>query len=201
MINPAGYEYPNSIMPAIRSSSEVYGYAHIDGVDIPIAGDLGDQQAALFGQACFNPGDAKNTYGTGCFMLMNTGTTPVQSHNGLLTTVGYKLGLGKSRFCLEGSIAIAGASGSMADGITWRSSRNPTILNLLRALSRTMAEYILFPPFPGLFAPYWRSDARGAIVGMTRYIHRGHIARAVLEATAYQTREVLDAMESDSGVP
>jgi len=190
---------PLSIMPSIRSSSEVYGYAHIDGVEIPISSDLGDQQAALFGQACFLPGEAKNTYGTGCFMLMNTGNTPVQSRNGLLTTVGYKLGQEKAVYCLEGSIAIAGAL------VQWLRDNLKIIENSneIEPLARTVEDnggIYFVPAFSGLFAPYWRSDARGAIVGMTRYIHRGHIARAVLEATAYQTREVLDAMESDSGV-
>jgi glycerol kinase len=190
---------PLSIMPSIRSSSEVYGYAHIDGLEIPIAGDIGDQQAALFGQACFLPGEAKNTYGTGCFMLLNTGNTPVQSRNGLLTTVGYKLGQEKAVYCLEGSIAIAGAL------VQWLRDNLKIIENSneIEPLARTVEDnggIYFVPAFSGLFAPYWRSDARGAIVGMTRYIHRGHIARAVLEATAYQTREVLDAMESDSGV-
>ena len=190
---------PLSIMPSIKSSSEIYGYAHIDGVEIPIAGDLGDQQAALFGQASFLPGEAKNTYGTGCFMLMNTGITPVQSRNGLLTTVGYKLGQEKAVYCLEGSIAIAGAL------VQWLRDNLKIIENSneIEPLARTVEDnggIYFVPAFSGLFAPYWRSDARGAIVGMTRYIHRGHIARAVLEATAYQTREVLDAMESDSGV-
>jgi glycerol kinase len=190
---------PLSIMPSIRSSSGIYGYAHIDDVEIPIAGDLGDQQAALFGQACFLPGEAKNTYGTGCFMLMNTGNTPVQSRNGLLTTVGYKLGQEKAVYCLEGSIAIAGAL------VQWLRDNLKIIENSneIEPLARTVEDnggIYFVPAFSGLFAPYWRNDARGAIVGMTRYIHRGHIARAVLEATAYQTREVLDAMESDSGV-
>ena len=190
---------PINLLPAIKSSSEVYGYAHIDGVDIPIAGDLGDQQAALFGQACFNPGDAKNTYGTGCFMLMNTGTSPVQSHNGLLTTVGYKLGSENPVFCLEGSIAIAGALVQWLRDNLGIIEKSGDIEPLARSVDDNGGIYFV-PAFSGLFAPYWRSDARGAIVGMTRYIHRGHIARAVLEATAYQTREVLDAMEADSGV-
>jgi len=192
-------QIPINLLPVIKSSSEVYGYAHIDGVDIPIAGDLGDQQAALFGQACFNPGDAKNTYGTGCFMLMNTGTSPVQSHNGLLTTVGYKLGSENPVFCLEGSIAIAGALVQWLRDNLGIIEKSGDIEPLARSVDDNGGIYFV-PAFSGLFAPYWRSDARGAIVGMTRYIHRGHIARAVLEATAYQTREVLDAMEADSGV-
>lgn len=189
---------PRSILPKIEPSSMVYGYADLlDGA--PIAGDLGDQQAALFGQTCYQPGEAKNTYGTGCFMLINTGGQPVPSKNGLLTTLGYKIGNQPANYCLEGSIAIAGAL------VQWLRDN----LNLIQSsqdiepLARTVQDnggiYIV-PAFSGLFAPYWRSDARGVIVGLTRYINRGHIARAVLEATAFQTREVLDAMEQDSGV-
>ncbi len=192
-------DIPLSILPEIRSSSEVYGYAHFDNMDIPISGDLGDQQAALFGQVCFEPGDAKNTYGTGCFMLMNTGTSPVQSHNGLLTTVGYKLGNSQAVFCLEGSIAIAGALVQWLRDNLGIIQKSEDIEPLASSVEDNGGIYFV-PAFSGLFAPYWRSDARGAIVGMTRYINRGHISRAVLEATAYQTREVLDAMEADSGV-
>lgn len=192
-------DIPNSILPEIRSSSELYGYAHIDGADIPIAGDLGDQQAALFGQVCFSPGDAKNTYGTGCFMLMNTGDSPIHSRNGLLTTVGYKLGAGNPIFCLEGSIAIAGALVQWLRDNLGIIEKSNDIEPLARSVEDNGGIYFV-PAFSGLFAPHWRSDARGAIVGMTRYIHRGHIARAVLEATAFQTKEVLDAMNADSGV-
>jgi glycerol kinase len=192
-------DIPNSILPEIRSSSELYGYAHIDGADIPIAGDLGDQQAALFGQVCFSPGDAKNTYGTGCFMLMNTGNSPIESRNGLLTTVGYKLGDSPPVYCLEGSIAMAGALVQWLRDNLGIIERSNDIEPLARSVEDNGGIYFV-PAFSGLFAPYWRSDARGAIVGMTRYIHRGHIARAGLEATAYQTKEVLDAMDADSGV-
>lgn len=187
------------ILPEIKSSSEMYGYAHFENTEIPIAGDLGDQQAALFGQVCYESGDAKNTYGTGCFMLMNTGTSPVQSHHGLLTTVGYKLGTSKPVYCLEGSIAIAGALVQWLRDNLGIIEKSEDIEPLARTVEDNGGIYFV-PAFSGLFAPYWRSDARGIIVGMTRYIHRGHIARAVLEATAYQTREVLDAMEADSGV-
>jgi glycerol kinase len=190
---------PHKMLPAIRSSSEIYGFAKglLEGV--PVSGDLGDQQAALFGQACFLPGEAKNTYGTGCFMLLNTGTTPVPSKNGLLTTLGYKIGDQPAVYCLEGSIAITGAL------IQWLRDN----LNLIEKsadiepLARTVEDnggIYFVPAFSGLFAPYWRSDARGVIVGMTGYANRGHIARAALEATAYQVREVFDAMENDSGV-
>ncbi len=191
---------PKAMLPRIRPSSEVYGKAIGTLGGIPVAGDLGDQQAALFGQTCFSAGEAKNTYGTGCFMLLNTGTKPVQSKNGLLTTLGYKIGNNAAVYCLEGSIAITGAL------VQWLRD------NLkMFDFSKHVEEYaknvpdsggIYFvPAFSGLFAPYWKSDARGAIVGLTRYITRDHIARAALEATAYQTREVLDAMNADSGVP
>ncbi len=190
---------PRVMLPHICSSSEVYAPArgHLDG--IPLAGDLGDQQAALFGQTCFSPGEAKNTYGTGCFMLMNTGEKPVISRNGLLTTLGYKIGSQKAVYALEGSIAITGALVQwLRDnlGVIQTSSEVETL-----AASVEDAGGIYFvPAFSGLFAPYWRSDARGAILGMTRFINKGHIARAVLEATAFQAREVLEAMEKDSGV-
>jgi len=190
---------PPSCLPRIVSSSEIYGYTRFGLNNVPVAGDLGDQQAALFGQACYKPGDVKNTYGTGCFMLMNTGTEPVISKNGLLTTPGYKLGADPAVYCLEGSIAIAGAL------VQWLRDNLQLIDNSadVEPLARTVkdnGDVYVVPAFSGLFAPYWRSDARGAIVGLTRYANRGHIARAVLEATAYQTREVLDAMEIDSGV-
>lgn len=190
---------PRSMLPRICSSSEIYGYGTGVLEGVPLAGDLGDQQAAVFGQACFEPGDAKNTYGTGCFMLLNTGLKPIHSQYGLLTTPGYKLGSQPPVYCLEGSIAIAGALVQwMRDnlGIIEKSS---DIEPLARTVEDNGGIYFV-PAFSGLFAPYWRSDARGALVGMTRYINRGHIARAVLEATAYQTREVLEAMEKDSGI-
>lgn len=186
------------IMPKIVSSSEVYGYAQSLG-DIPIAGDLGDQQAALFGQTCFQTGDAKNTYGTGCFMLMNAGEKPMQSKAGLLTTLGYQVGSNKPIYCLEGSIAITGALVQWIRDNLKIIEKSADIEPLARTVEDNGGIYFV-PAFSGLFAPYWRSDARGALVGMTRYINRGHIARAVLEATAFQTKEVLEAMESDSGV-
>jgi glycerol kinase len=187
-----------SLLPKIVSSSEVYGYAQSIN-NVPISSDLGDQQAALFGQTCFSPGEAKNTYGTGCFMLLNTGNSPVQSKSGLLTTLGYKLGSEAAVYCLEGSIAIAGAL------VQWLRDNLKIIESSsdIELLARTVEDnggIYFVPAFSGLFAPYWRSDARGALVGMTRYINRGHIARSVLEASAFQTREVLDAMETDSGV-
>ncbi len=190
---------PRAILPQIRSSSEVYGYARGALEGVPVAGDLGDQQAALFGQACYEPGEAKNTYGTGCFMLLNTGTTPVPSQSGLLTTLGYKIGNAPAVYALEGSIAITGAL------VQWLRDNLRMIENSrdIEGLARTVEDnggIYFVPAFSGLFAPYWRSDARGVIVGLTRYINRGHIARAALEATAYQTREVLDAMNRDSGI-
>jgi len=195
---------PRAMLPEIRSSSEIYG--HIVGADgrqplrgLPVAGDLGDQQAALFGQTCFKPGEAKNTYGTGCFMLMNTGEKPVQSKAGLLTTLGYKIGNKKAVYALEGSIAITGAL------IQWLRDNLGLIQSSaeVEVLAKTVEDnggIYFVPAFSGLYAPYWKADARGAIVGMTRYVNKGHIARAALEATAYQTCEVLDAMEKDSGV-
>ena len=202
---------PRAMLPEIRSSSEIYGYvgagsSHpVSGGNtpplrgIPVSGDLGDQQAALFGQTCFEPGEAKNTYGTGCFMLLNTGEKPVRSKAGLLTTVGYKIGDRKAVYALEGSIAITGAL------VQWLRDNLGLIQSAaeVEALAKSVDDHggIYFvPAFSGLYAPYWKSDARGAIVGMTRYVNKGHLARASLEATAYQTREVLDAMELDSGV-
>ncbi len=191
---------PRSMLPQIRSSSEVYGYATIPSLEgIPIAGDLGDQQAALFGQACFDPGDAKNTYGTGCFMLMNTGNELIPSQYGLLTTTGYKIGAQPTVYALEGSIAIAGALVQWLRDNLGIIDKSTDIEPLARTVDDNGGIYFV-PAFSGLYAPYWRSDARGVIVGLTRYINRGHIARAVLEATAFQTREVLEAMEKDSGI-
>ena len=193
---------PKSMLPEIKSSSEVYGKASRESllIDTPIAGILGDQQAATFGQACFEKGNAKNTYGTGCFMLMNTGQEAVFSENGLLTTVCYKLGDQPTVYALEGSIAVAGSLVQwLRDNLRMFDSA-PEIENLATSVEDNGGAYIV-PAFSGLFAPYWRPDARGALVGLTRFVNRGHIARAVLEATAYQTREVLDAMNADSGVP
>ncbi len=193
---------PLSMLPQIKSSSEIYGYTLADGAfggRVPVAGDLGDQQAATVGQACFTPGEAKNTYGTGCFMIMNTGTEIVPSKNGLLTTLCYKFGEETAVYALEGSIAIAGAL------VQWLRDNLQMISDAaeIEALAKTVDDnggIYFVPAFSGLYAPYWKDDARGVIAGMTRYVNRGHFARATLEATAYQTREVLDAMEADSGV-
>jgi glycerol kinase len=190
---------PPQMLPQIRSSSEVYGSAKGSLEGVPVAGDLGDQQAALFGQACYQPGDAKNTYGTGCFMLLNTGNQPVASKFGLLTTLGYKIGKQPAVYCLEGSIAIAGALVQWLRDNLKIIEKSNDIETLARSVEDNGGAYIV-PAFSGLFAPYWRSDARGVFAGLTRYVNQGHIARAALEATAYQTREVLDAMERDSGV-
>ncbi len=191
---------PRSMLPQIKPSSEVYGNAVIDPVKgIPVSGDLGDQQAALFGQTCFSPGEAKNTYGTGCFMLLNTGTKAVPSKSGLLTTLGYKIGSQPAVYALEGSIAITGALVQWLRDNLKMFERSADIEAMSATVEDNGGVYFV-PAFSGLFAPYWRSDARGVIVGMTRFVNRGHIARAALEATAFQTREVLEAMEKDSGV-
>jgi glycerol kinase len=193
------FDIPRAMLPKICSSSEIYGEARGLLQGVPVGGDLGDQQAALFGQTCFNPGEAKNTYGTGCFMLLNMGELPVPSNSGLLTTVGYKIGRQKAVYALEGSIAIAGALVQWLRDNLGLVSQSAEVESLARTVDDNGGIYFV-PAFSGLFAPYWRSDARGVIVGLTRFINKGHIARAVLEATAYQTREVLDAMEKDSGV-
>jgi glycerol kinase len=185
---------PRLMLPEIRSSSEVYGNVKGGLGGVPLAGDLGDQQAALFGQTCFSPGEAKNTYGTGCFMLMNTGEKPVLSRNGLLTTLGYKIGSQPAIYALEGSIAMAGALVQWLRDNLGLIEKSSDVETLAGSVEDNGGIYFV-PAFSGLFAPYWRSDARGAIVGMTRYVNKGHIARAVLEATSFQTREVLDAME------
>ncbi|MEM7115812.1 MAG: glycerol kinase GlpK [Chloroflexota bacterium] len=169
------------------------------GEELPICGDLGDQQAATVGQTCFGVGEAKNTYGTGCFMILNTGTEAVQSQNGLLTTMGYKFGDSDAVYALEGSIAITGALVQWLRDNLGIISDAPEVEALAKTVDDNGGIYFV-PAFSGLYAPYWRSDARGAIVGMTRYVNKGHIARATLEATAYQTREVLEAMKKDSGV-
>ncbi len=192
---------PMSMLPEIRSSSEIYGYGRKNGllIDTPISGILGDQQAATFGQACFEKGMAKNTYGTGCFMLINTGEEAVQSENGLLTTVCYKIGDQPTKYALEGSIAVTGSLVQwLRDNLKMISSA-PEIEELAKSVDDNGGVYFV-PAFSGLFAPYWKDDARGAIVGLTRFNNAGHIARATLEATAFQTREVLDAMNADSGV-
>jgi len=190
---------PRAMLPAVKASSEVYGNAVGALAGIPVAGDLGDQQAALFGQTCFSMGEAKNTYGTGCFMLLNTGNKAVQSKNGLLTTLGYKIGKEKAVYALEGSIAITGALVQWLRDNLGLIEKSADVEALAKSVEDNGGIYFV-PAFSGLFAPYWKSDARGAIVGMTRYVTKGHIARAALEATAFQTREVLDAMNKDSGV-
>ncbi|MCM2417961.1 MULTISPECIES: glycerol kinase GlpK [unclassified Streptomyces] len=190
---------PEAILPEIRSSSEVYGTAVGQLAGVPVAAALGDQQSAVFGQTCYEPGEAKNTYGTGSFLLLNTGTRPVPSKNGLITTVGYQLGGEPPVYCLEGSIAITGAL------VQWFRDQLGIIRSAdeIEPLAASVADnggaYIV-PAFSGLFAPYWRSDARGVITGLTRYVTKAHLARAVLEATSWQTREVVDAMYQDSGV-
>ncbi len=194
------YGIPHEMLPKIASSSEVYGRAQLDSVkDVPIAGILGDQQAALVGQACFNPGEAKNTYGTGCFMLENTGTEIVHSQFGLLSTVAYKFGDKPAQYALEGSIATTGAL------VQWLRDNLGIIQQStdIEALARTATDnggVYFVPAFSGLYAPYWKSNARGVITGLTRFANKGHLARAVLEATAFQTREVLEAMEKDSKI-
>ena len=192
---------PLSMLPQIRPSSQVYAESRNDNplAGVPIAGDLGDQQAATFGQVCFDVGTAKNTYGTGNFLLLNTGTERVRSENGLLTTACYQIGDSPCVYALEGSIAITGAL------VQWLRDNLGLIRNAadIETLARTVDDNggaYFVPAFSGLFAPYWRSDARGVLVGLTRYVDKGHIARATLEATAYQTREVVDAMNADSGV-
>ena len=196
------FDVPKSMLPSIRSSSEVYGTAHTSSLlrEVPVAGILGDQQAATFGQAAFDQGEAKNTYGTGNFLIFNTGTEIVHSKNGLLTTLGYKLGDEAPHYALEGSIAVTGALVQwMRDNLGMISSA-AEIESLAKTVDDNGGAYFV-PAFSGLFAPYWRSDARGALVGLTRFVNKGHIARAALEATAFQTREVIDAVNADSGVP
>ena len=193
---------PMSMLPEIRSSSEVYGHDRERGVlaGVPIAGILGDQQAATFGQACLSPGEAKNTYGTGNFVLLNTGTEKVMSKNGLLTTVCYKIGDQPTIYALEGSIAVTGSLVQWLRDNLKLISNASEIEDMAREVEDNGDTYFV-PAFSGLFAPYWRSDARGAVLGLTRFNNRGHIARGALEATAYQTREVIEAMNADSGVP
>ncbi|MDO5711086.1 MAG: glycerol kinase GlpK [Micrococcales bacterium] len=192
---------PMSMLPQIMSSSQEYATGRENGLlsGVPIAGILGDQQAATFGQACFEKGMVKNTYGTGCFMLMNTGTEIVPSENGLLTTVCYKIGDQDTVYALEGSIAVAGSLIQWLRDNLGIISSAPEAEELAKKVDNNGGAYFV-PAFSGLFAPHWRSDARGALVGMTRFINKGHIARAALEATAFQTREVIDAMNADSGV-
>jgi glycerol kinase len=192
-------DVPRSMLPEIKASSEVYGEAKDGLAGIPVAGDLGDQQAALFGQTCFSVGEAKNTYGTGNFLLLNTGNEPVQSKSGLITGLGYKIGDQPAVYMLEGSIAITGALVQwLRDNLKMISSA-PEVEDLAKSVEDNGGVYFV-PAFSGLFAPYWRSDARGVIAGLTRYVNAGHIARATLEATAWQSKEVVDAMNQDSGV-
>ncbi|MGO4103090.1 glycerol kinase GlpK [Leifsonia sp. YAF41] len=198
----AAFNVPKSMLPEIKSSSEVYGIVEEHSLlrEVPVAGILGDQQAATFGQAAFDTGEAKNTYGTGNFLIFNTGEEIVHSKNGLLTTLGYKLGDAAPHYALEGSIAVTGALVQwLRDNLGLISSADE-----IEALARTVDDNggaYFVPAFSGLFAPYWRSDARGALVGLTRFVNKGHIARAALEATAFQTREVIEAVNADSGVP
>lgn len=190
---------PRPMLPEVRASSEVYGESDpaLFGASIPIAGIAGDQQAATFGQGCFEAGQAKNTYGTGCFLLMNTGDKPVVSDNGLLTTVGWKVD-GKVTYCLEGSVFVAGAVVQwLRDGLQFFDDA-AEVEQLARSIDSTDGVYLV-PAFVGLGAPYWDADARGTLVGMTRGTTRAHIARAALEAIAFQTKDVLDAMEQDCG--
>ncbi len=192
---------PMSMLPEIKSSSETYGVVDAPPglAGVPISGILGDQQAATFGQACLSPGEAKNTYGTGNFVLLNTGTEMVLSDNGLLTTVCYKIGEEPTVYALEGSIAVTGSLIQWLRDNIQLIGAAPEIETLAETVDDNGDCYFV-PAFSGLFAPYWRGDARGAIVGLTRFINRGHIARAALEAAAYQSREVIEAMEADSGV-
>ena len=191
---------PRAMLPEVRSSSEVYGNTadEIFGAAIPIAGDAGDQQAATFGQACFHPGAAKNTYGTGCFMLLNTGEKPVESKNNLLTTIGWSVG-GKTTYCLEGSVFIAGAVVQwLRDGLGIIKT-SADVEKLAATVPDSDGVYFV-PAFVGLGAPYWDPYARGAIVGLTRGTTAGHIARAAVESMAFQTRDLVEAMRKDSGL-
>jgi glycerol kinase len=196
----AAFEIPRAILPEVRSSSEVYEVARLPAISgVAIAGILGDQQAALVGQACFQPGEVKNTYGTGCFLLMNTGERIVASTCGLLTTVAYKLGREPAHYALEGSIAITGAL------VQWLRDNLGVIQKSsdIEALAKTVQDnggVYFVPAFSGLYAPHWKESARGVIAGLTRYANKGHLARAVLEATAFQTRDVVEAMEHDAHI-
>jgi glycerol kinase len=191
---------PEAMLPQIRSSSEIYSLAKKPALqDVPIAGILGDQQAALVGQACFEPGEAKNTYGTGCFLLMNTGTRKVNSKSGLLTTLGYKFGNQPAHYALEGSIAVTGALVQWVRDNLGLIQKSSDIEALAKTVQDNGGVYFV-PAFSGLYAPYWKDSARGVITGLTRYANKGHIARAALEATAFQTRDVLEAMENDSRI-
>jgi glycerol kinase len=196
----AALQVPRAILPRIASSSEIYAQAAVDPIQgVPIAGILGDQQAALLGQTCLKSGQVKNTYGTGCFLLMNTGNRPVPSRHGLLTTVAYKFADAPAVYALEGSIAITGALVQWVRDNLGMIRTSAEIESLARSVDDNGGVYFV-PAFSGLYAPYWNYNARGTIVGLTRYANRSHLARAVLEATAFQTREVVEAMEKDSGI-
>ena len=194
------FDIPRAVLPKVRSSSEVYGEATLKAIaGVPITGILGDQQAALVGQACFRPGEVKNTYGTGCFLLMNTGERLVPSSFGLLTTVGYKFSDSAASYALEGSVAIAGALVQWLRDNLGMIEKSSDVEPLARTVNDNGGVYFV-PAFSGLYAPYWKENARGVVAGLTRYANKGHIARAVLEATAFQTREVVEAMEKDSHI-
>jgi glycerol kinase len=196
----ASFEIPRAMLPEVRSSSEVYGTATLPAISgVPVAGILGDQQAALVGQACFHPGEVKNTYGTGCFLLMNTGERLVPSNFGLLTTVAYKFGNEPARYALEGGVAIAGALVQWLRDNLGMIEKSADIEPLARTVNDNGGVYFV-PAFSGLYAPYWKENARGVVTGLTRYANKGHLARAALEATAFQTREVVEAMEKDSQI-
>jgi glycerol kinase len=196
----AAFEIPRAVLPQVRSSSEVYGEASLSAIaGVPISGILGDQQAALVGQACFRPGEVKNTYGTGCFLLMNTGERIVPSDFGLLTTVAFKFGNKNAHYALEGSVAITGALVQWLRDNLGLIQKSADVEALARTVNDNGGVYFV-PAFSGLYAPYWKENARGVIAGLTRYANKGHIARAVLEATAFQTREVVEAMEKDSQI-
>ncbi len=190
---------PKAMLPTIQASSKVYAKAKGVLGGVPLAGILGDQQAALVGQTCFNPGQGKNTYGTGCFLLMNTGEKPVQSKHGLLTTVAYQLGNEPVHYALEGSVAITGALVQWLRDNLGIIKNSPDIEKLAKEVDDNGGCYFV-PAFSGLYAPYWKQDARGVLVGLTRFVNKSHIARAALEATAFQTWEVLEAMEKDAGI-
>jgi glycerol kinase len=190
---------PKAMLPTIQASSKVYAKAKGVLGGVPLAGILGDQQAALVGQTCFNPGQGKNTYGTGCFLLMNTGKKPVQSKHGLLTTVAYQLGDEPVHYALEGSVAITGALVQWLRDNLGIIKNSPDIEKLAKEVDDNGGCYFV-PAFSGLYAPYWKQDARGVLVGLTRFVNKSHIARAALEATAFQTWEVLEAMEKDAGI-
>ena len=197
----SAFGIPWQILPQIRSSSEVYGGATLDAIaGVPVAGILGDQQAALVGQTCFEAGEAKNTYGTGCFLLMNTGRHIVESRHGLVSTVAFQFKGGPAHYALEGSVAITGALVQWIRDNFGLITKSPEIEALARMVDDNGGVYFV-PAFSGLYAPYWKHNARGVIVGLTRYSNKNHLARAVLEATAFQTRDVVEAMEKDSGVP